>query len=203
VFYQKWKKLQYGLSPLGSAGVTNIYNAGDARVYGAEADVNVSLGRLNLSASGSYIDAKLTTAFCSIGANGNVDCNLGTVSAPIGTSLPVQPKFKGNATARYTFSLGSAKAFAQAVANHQSGTRSYLTVAEANLLGPTKGFTTFDFSAGATFGRFDIEAYIQNAFDERGILSINTVCVPSICGAGRRFYPIKPQIIGVKLGTKF
>jgi len=44
VFYEKWNQLQFGLSPVGSAGVTNIYNAGDARVYGAEMDFNLRLG---------------------------------------------------------------------------------------------------------------------------------------------------------------
>ena len=122
---------------------------------------------------------------------------------PRGTSLPVQPKFKGNATARYGFDIGQSTAFVQGSMLHQSGTRSYLTDLEANLLGPTKGFTTFDFSVGADFGQFTIEAFIQNAFDQRGILSINTVCVPSICGAGRRFYPVKPQLFGMKIGTKF
>ena len=64
----------------------------------------------------------------------------------------------------------------------------------------TKGFETFDFSLGAKVSGFDVSAFIENAFDKRGILSINTVCTPSICGAGRRFYPIKPQVFGIKLG---
>jgi outer membrane receptor protein involved in Fe transport len=200
VFYEKWKDLQFGLSPVGSAGVTNIYNAGDARVYGAEMDFNLRLGRFTLSGAGTYIDAKLTTDFCSFDASGNPDCTLGVVAAPRGTPLPIQPKFKGNMTARYEFELGQSKAFVQGSLNHQSGSRSYLTTLEANLLGRTKGFETFDFSVGAKVSGFDISAFIENAFDKRGILSINTVCTPTICGAGRRFYPIKPQVFGIKLG---
>lgn len=199
-FYEKWKDLQFGLSPVGSAGVTNIYNAGDARVYGAEMDFNLRLGGFNLSGSGALIDGKLTTDFCSFDASGNPDCALGVVAAPRGTPLPVQPRFKGNMTARYDFDLGKAKAFVQGSLNHQSGTRSYLTTLEANLLGRTTAFQTFDFSVGAKVAGFDISAYIQNAFDKRGILSINTVCTPTICGAGRRFYPIRPQVFGLKLG---
>ena len=200
LFYEKWKNLQYGLSPVGSNGVTNIYNAGDARVYGAEMDFNLRLGGLNLSGSGALIDGKLTTDFCSFDANGNPDCTLGVVAAPKGTPLPIQPRFKGNMTARYEFAMGKAKAFVQGTINHQSGTRSYLTSREADLLGRTKGFETFDFSLGAKVSGFDVSAFIENAFDKRGILSINTVCTPSICGAGRRFYPIKPQVFGIKLG---
>jgi iron complex outermembrane recepter protein len=203
VFYEKWDQLQYGLSPVGSAGVTNIYNAGNARVYGIEGDVNLRLGGLTLSGAGTYIDAKLTTDFCQIGADGNPDCTLGAVAAPKGTRLPVQPKFKGTATARYEFPLGSFNAFLQGSANHQGGTRSYLTDAEAALLGNTNGFTTFDFSVGGALNNWTFEAFIQNAFDKRGSLSINTVCAPLICGAGARIYPIKPQIFGLKAGTRF
>ncbi len=71
------------------------------------------------------------------------------------------------------------------------------------MLGNTKGFTTFDFSAGGKIGSFSVEAFIQNAFDKRGILSINTVCAPSICGGQPRYYPIKPQIFGIKVGQRF
>ncbi len=204
VFYEEWNKLQYGLSPIGSAGVTNIYNAGDARVYGAEIDFSMRVGGgLTLSGSGTYIDAKLTSDFCQIGVTGNPDCTLGVVAAPKGARLPVQPKFKGTTTARYEFDMGKFASFVQGSANHQGGTRSYLTTAEANLLGPTKGFTTFDFSIGGALNNWTIEAFIQNAFDKRGQLSINTVCSPLICGAGARVYPIKPQFFGLKAGMRF
>lgn len=198
IFDEEWKDLQYGLSVPGSNGVVSTYNAGNARVKGVEGDVNLQLGHLTLSGSGSYIDAKLTKGFCSYDANNNpIDC------APVGTRLPIQPKFKGNLTARYRFDFGSAKAFLQGGINHQSGTRSYLTNNEAALLGNTAGFSTFDFSLGANMGHWTWEAYVQNAFDNRGIISLNTVCVPSICGAYARSYPTKPQEFGIKFGKKF
>ena len=200
VFHEKWNQLQFGLSPVGSAGVTNIYNAGDARVYGAEMDFNLRLGGLTFSGAGTYIDAQLATDFCSFDASGNPDCALGVVAAPKGTRLPIQPRFKGNMTARYEFDLGKAKAFVQGSMLHQSSSSSYLTTLESNLLGRTNAFETFDFSVGAKVSGFDISAYIENAFDKRGILSINTVCTPTICGGSRRFYPIKPQVFGIKLG---
>jgi hypothetical protein len=163
-------------------------------------DFNLRLGALTLSGSGALIDGKLTTDFCSFDTNGNPDCTLGVVAAAKGTRLPIQPIFKGNTTARYEFDMGKAKAFVQASLNHQSGSRSYLTRREANLLGPTKGFETVDFSFGAKVSGFDVSAYIENVFDKRGIISINTVCTPSICGSGRRLYAIKPQVFGIRLG---
>jgi iron complex outermembrane recepter protein len=205
LFYEEFKDLQFGLSPVGSAGVTNIYNAGNARIYGAEADFSFRIvDGLTLSGSGTYIDAKLTTDFGQVDATGNVVIVPGVPpAAPRGTRLPVQPKFKGNLNARYEFEAGKQKSFVQGTVLYQGGTTSQLTVREAALLGPTKGFTTFDFSAGTKFGNFSVEAFIQNAFDKRGILTINTVCAPNICGGGARNFPIKPQIFGIKVGQKF
>jgi len=206
VFDEEWKNVQYGVVTPNSNGVVSTYNVGNARVKGVEGDVSIYVGSLTLSGSGSYIDAKLTTPFCNIASsgpnNGNPDCSFG-VSVVAGTRLPIQPQFKGSLTARYKFNVGSAKAFAQATVNHQSGTRSYLDTASATALGPTAAFSTVDFSLGANMGRWTWEAFLVNAFDERGILSLNTVCVPSICGQYARAYPTKPQQFGLKLGTKF
>ncbi len=209
LFDEEWKNVQYGeVTPL-SNGVVSTYNVGSARIKGVEGDASLNLGGLTLSGSGSYIDAKLISDVCGIAATGpnalNADCNplFAGVIVKSGTRLPVQPKFKGNLTARYRFDLGSAKAFVQATANHQSGTRSYLDDTNAAILGATPAFTTVDFSLGAKMGKWSWEAYLNNAFDERGILSVNTVCVPSICGQYARYYATKPQQFGLKLGTKF
>lgn len=203
VYYEKWNKLQYALSPVGSAGVTNVYNAGDARVYGAEVDFALQLGQLTLSGSGAYNDAKLTTNFCEIGTSGNSDCTTGAFAAPKETQLPVQPKFKGTATARYEFQIGNMESFVQGSVLHQGSTRSYLGIVEGTILGDTPSFTTFDFSVGGKVDNWSIEAFIQNAFDERGQLSRNSFCAPIYCGQFARVYPIKPQIFGLKVAQRF
>jgi len=208
-FIEDWNDLQYGLASAGSVGVISTYNAGSARIKGIEGDFNFHQGGFNLSGTATYIDAKLSSPFCSIGTSGNPVCVAdaanpgGGIAAPVGTRLPVQPKFKGSVTARYGFDVGSARAYVQGVVNHQSGTRSYLTDFEADLLGATKGFTTLDFSLGADIGKWNWQLFVQNAFDKRGILSLNTVCVPTICGAYARSYPIKPQMFGLKVGYRY
>jgi iron complex outermembrane recepter protein len=204
IFYEEWKDLQFGLVPVGNNGVTNTYNAGDARIYGIESDFALTLGGLTLSGSGTYIDAKLTTDFCQVDATGNIVCVPGVApAAPKGTRLPVQPKFKGSLTARYEFPMGSNDAFLQGSFNYQGGTRSFLTDADFAAVGATRGFSTFDFSAGTSLGDWNVEAFIQNAFDKRGQLGLNTACSTTICGDFARVYTIKPQIFGLKLGTKF
>ncbi|MGD9811063.1 MAG: TonB-dependent receptor [Sphingobium sp.] len=204
-FYEKWKDLQFGLVPVGQNGVTNTYNAGDARIYGVESEISARFGGLSLSASGTYVDAKLDTDFCEVDpVTKNIVCAPGVPpAAPKGTRLPVMPKFKGSATARYEFPLGSYEGFVQGSVQHQGGTRSFLTDADFALVGGTKAFTTVDFSAGMKWDSFRVEAFIQNAFDKRGALSLNTQCATQICGQYSRVYPVKPQFFGLKAGYDF
>jgi iron complex outermembrane recepter protein len=203
VYYMKWNKLQYTLAPVGSVGVVNIYNSGDADIKGAELTLQYTKNGLTLSGSGTYTDAKLTTPFCSINASNNIDCTLGTVAAPKGTRLTQQPKFKGTGTARYDFELGGNESFVQGSVLQQGGARQFLATADDAAVGRTKAFTTFDFSAGMAFGTVKFEAYLQNAFDKRGIASKNTFCAPTYCGQYARSYPIKPQQFGLKVSQRF
>jgi len=208
MFYEKWKALQFGLVPLGQNGVTNTYNAGDARIYGIEGDIAARFGGLTLSASGTYVDAKLTTDFCQVDPETkNIVCDttppIDPPAAPKGTRLPVMPKFKGNATARYAFPVGSGEAFAQGTVSYQGGTRSFLTDSDFALVGGTKGFATVDFSVGVNWDSFRISAFLENAFDKRGALSLNTVCATQICGQYSRIYPTKPQFFGLRIGYDY
>jgi outer membrane receptor protein involved in Fe transport len=204
-FYEKWKDVQFGLVPLGQNGVTNTYNAGDARIYGLEGDVSARFGGLSLSASATYVDAQTTTDLCQVDpVTKNIVCVPGTPpAAPRGTRLPVMPKFKGTASARYEFPVSSATGFVQGSVTHQSGTRSFLTDSDFAAVGSTKAFTTADFSAGVHWDSIRIEAFIQNAFDSRGALSLNSVCATQICGRFSRVYPTKPRFFGLKFGYDF
>ena len=203
IYYEKWKNLQYALIVAGSGGLTNIYNAGDARVYGAEFDVRLHPARgLSVSASGAYNNAALATDFCTVGLNSTQDC-AGGVIAPKGTRLPVQPRFKISGTARYEFAVGSINAHAQAAVLHQSGARSFLGLSDDQAVGDSGGFTTVDFAVGGSKGNVSVDLFIQNAFDTRGELSHNIFTAPSTSGQYYRIYPIKPQYFGIKFGQKF
>ncbi|QIG81893.1 TonB-dependent receptor [Sphingosinithalassobacter tenebrarum] len=198
VFYQDWTDMQFALARPGDNGVTSIANVGGAESKGVEMDLLFRSGGLSLSAAGSYVDAHITTPFCQEDWTGAIYCT------PEGTRLPVQPKFKVNGTARYDFMLGGdTGAFVQAGVQHQGGTRSFLLDDEVAVIGYTDGFTTVDFAAGIHFGDMSIEAFIQNAFDERGQLSRNTACAPAYCGSYYRIYPVQPQFFGLKFSHRF
>jgi outer membrane receptor protein involved in Fe transport len=203
LFQQEWHNVQYGLTTPDSNGTLSTYNVGDARIRGVEGDFNANIGPVTLSGSATYIDGKTTTDFCGIGASGNPDCATQPIVVFKGTRLPIQPEFKGTTTARYGFDMGSAKAYVQGTLNFQTSVRSALLDADAAAFGPIHGFTTADFAFGADMGRWHWEVFAQNAFDERGVLSLNSACIPSACAQYGRAYPIKPQQFGVKLGMKF
>jgi iron complex outermembrane recepter protein len=203
LYYERWKNLQFALILSGSGGITNIYNAGDARVYGAEMDIQLHPARgLSFTASGAYNDAALATNFCVVGVNSTQDCTAG-ITSPKGTRLPVQPRFKVSATARYEFPVGSAQAHVQASVLRQSSSTSLLGASDNAILGNSAGFSTFDFAVGGTKGGTSLELFIQNAFDERGSLSHNVFTAPSTSGQYYRIYPIKPQYFGIKLSQKY
>lgn len=198
VFYEKWKDMIFSLARPGDNGVNSLANVGGAESKGIESDIVLRLGQLEITGSAAYIDAQLTEDFIEANSAGAQ-----TIVAPKGTRLPVQPKFKSTLAARYNYTIGSSDAFVQATMNGQSGTRTFLLTRDNNATGNTSGFTTFDFSAGIKLGEFSIEAFIDNAFDKRGILTRNTSCGPSYCGPYARNYPIKPQFFGIKVGQRF
>lgn len=196
LFWEDWKKVQY--SQAGLLGIFYTVNAGTARSRGGELEVTyVPIRALSLTATGTYADARLTSDF--------VDAN-GVNQAPKGTRLPANAKLRFNASARYSFDIGRTKAFVQTGVNHQSGTTTYLTTVGQAVLGGTKPYTTVDVSAGLSWGKFSLTAFLQNAFDERGVLSKNAFCAisaPVYCGYYARSYPIKPQFFGLRGSVRY
>jgi iron complex outermembrane receptor protein len=201
IFLERWKNIQYALP--GIYGLSAIDNVGDATSKGIEGNFSWrASNHLILSGGATYLDAYLTTNFCNV-VYGCNPANGGELYAPKGTPLPVQPRLKFNTTLRYETKLAGGDAFVQGGANHQSSSTSYVTTIGEQVLGPNAGFTTADFSLGLSRGTLTYEAFIQNAFDERGVLSKNTVCVVAVCGAYAREYVTKPQFFGVKIGQRF
>jgi outer membrane receptor protein involved in Fe transport len=207
-YYEKWQGIQYSVVPFGFQGAGVTVNAGDARVYGIEYDAEWKLHGLTLSTSGAYNDAALSTNFCKLDPATRVtqlaSCNTDAqIAAKKGTRLPRQPRFKMQASARYDLPLDKFDTFIQGTLFHQSSSTSDLDASNDALLGDTKGFSSVDFSIGAKKDNWTVEAFIQNAFDNRGILSKNTFCSIQYCSSSSRSFPIRPQFFGLKFGQRF
>ncbi len=211
-----WNDIQ--LSFLGANGLTEVRNAGVARIRGVELDLGYRKGGLSLTAGMSYNDAQTRRDFCKI-ANSAFDCTIpgpqgqtNALLAPSGSRLPVTPKFKGNAIARYEFPLMGWNGHVQVAGNQTSGRKSDLRLVEGAIKGDLKAYTTVDVSFGAKNDVWTAELFATNLLNSGGIINTGLQCNESICGdaggdtaSGGVFYDtvIRPRVIGVKLARKF
>jgi outer membrane receptor protein involved in Fe transport len=219
VFQEDWRDFQFAY--LGANSVTVIQNAGQARIRGIESSLEAAVSPdLTLTAAVAYYDAKLTSNYCKFpDPSGNPvtsnpcplyeDANnpllvTGFVppAAPAGTQLPVTPKLKANATARYKFNLGDFESFVQGSVIYQGNSWADLRLAERDMLGEMKAFTTVDASFGVSRGHSSLELFITNLLDERGAIGKFGECAPTTC-ATTYTQPTRPRTIGIKWGQKF
>lgn len=220
VYFEKWNNIQYSVVVAGAQGAGMTGNAGKAEVKGIEFDADLKLGAFTISTSGAYNDAKLKGDFCNFAVDTATEtigqlatCASGvdvgnnppipSVAADDGTRLPRQPKFKGTTSIRFDTEIGDYSAYLQGAALYQTGATQDLNVDSNALLGNTKGFVSFDFSAGVKKEKWSLTLFLQNAFDKRGGLTRNTFCSIDFCSGSSRLFTIKPQFFGIRFGQKY
>jgi iron complex outermembrane receptor protein len=239
IYHETWKKFQFAF--LGANSFTEIHNGRDARVNGIESDVNYVSGGLTLNATAAYTDAKTRGNICNDGLDTTPNCNAvlddnGTAdpsddiidfaSAPSGTRLPVTPKFKAAATARYAWpAWADVRAHVQAGVSYQGSAPSSIRT-QVQLVGPDaaafcaaagalnaaglcdpnifqgrlRAATLVDLFAGLDWPKYSLAVFGTNIFDKRNDLSRFTAC-----GSCTRalVVPGRPRTIGLRAGYKF
>ncbi|SNS06782.1 Outer membrane receptor proteins, mostly Fe transport [Sphingomonas laterariae] len=213
IYQLDWTDIQ--LSFLGANGLSEVRNAGDARIRGGELDITARpVDGLTFTLSGAYTDAKITKDFCAV-ANLAFDCTTpagNELLAPAGTRLPITAKFKGNALARYDFPIGSLQAHVQGSVIYEGRRTTDLRLVERDIVGDLPDYTTADASAGIAAENWSLELFVRNLFDKNGAVGKTIQCGESVCGdpAGETLiggkiytYPTQPRTIGIKMGTKF
>ena len=202
VFQGDWKNVQVTFQAPGGSGVAQITNAGGARSRGIEGDLAWrDPSGFSFIANAAYVDAKLTTPLFT---------GRPTPTAPAGTRLPLTPKFKGSATARYDFDVSSWRAHIQTALSYIGDRTRTLPVADSAKLGFSPGYTQIDASIGATRGNSSVELYVRNLNDVRGEQSRSAQCNINYCGPST-FDPVgeiyrnynQPRTIGLRFGQKF
>ena len=207
VFEEKWKDPQFAIT--GENGITEIINAGEARIRGVETDFQWAATRsLMLSASATWLHAELTKNACKYSSPSDacsepnsVDQAANAVIAAAGSRLPVSPRFKANVIARYKFSLGEMEAHVQGAAVTQTDVVPYLD-SSYDVLGKQPAYTSLDLSAGVERGKWTAELYVNNVFDKRGEQSRFSQCPPAHC-TETYVIPIRPRNIGLTFSQKF
>jgi len=220
IFHEKWKAFQFAF--LGANSFTEIHNAKDARINGVETDLSYIRGGLTLNAAAAYTDAKTVGNICTKAGDPDPNCatNFGTVddpdfdfiAAPSGTRLPITPKFKATATARYSWpAWGEVKAHVQGGVTYRGSAPSSLRTdialvgtgehVDPNVFqGKLHAATLVDLYAGLDWPKWSLELFGTNIFDKRIDISRQTAC-----GSCTRalVVPGRPRTIGLRAGVKF
>jgi outer membrane receptor protein involved in Fe transport len=214
-YIEDWNRFQFSF--LGLNSFTEIHNAGNARIYGAEADVVWQpFDGFTLNGAASYNDAHLTSDYC--GPVGVTVCpgplDPDPPDAPRGTALPTTPKFKTNWTARYEFPVADSwVGHVQGGVVYQGSSWPDLRVQATNpvtgvkvpvrgALGLQRAFTTADFTLGVENDHYALELSVQNAFDERADLYRFALCITQVCGAEPYIGINTPRTIGLRFSHK-
>jgi len=226
IYHEIWKKFQFTF--LGANSFTEVHNGKDAKINGIETDVSYVSGGLQINAAAAYTHAKTKGNICTDAGDTTPDCDLvlddgGTPadptddtidfpSVPSGTRLPITPKFKGNATVRYTWpAWADVNAHVQGSATYRGSAPSSLRTAiqlvgtgqivNPNVFqGKLDSAFLFDAFAGLDFSKWMVEGFVTNLFDKRIDLSRQTAC-----GSCTRALvtPGRPRTIGLRAGYKF
>ena len=209
VFIEKWRDIQ--LAFVGTNGLTQIENVGNAKATGVESELTLApIDGLTLSAAGTYVDAKLSNDYCKF-SNPTFDCTINDpvtgkknkVVAPAGQKLPITPAFKASGVARYQFPLGTLDTHLQASVTYQSSSYESLKTIDRDILGQLPGFALVDLSAGLAKNNWTAEVWVKNLLDERGNVSRFAQCSAEVCGSQTYVVITAPRRIGVSLGYRY
>jgi iron complex outermembrane receptor protein len=225
-YYMDWDNVQFALyDPPFGINTTFVTNGPSYRVMGLEAQFVAKLtDHLTLQGSGSYNDASQTASPCLI-SNVPGSSSLGgcvTSAVPHGGSTPVpfenpfgavgsvppfSPRFQGNVRARYDWDIGLYKAFAQVGVNYVgqmwNEPASYTSGAgvviptTVNLRFSQPAYATADMSVGISKDYWSAELYATNITNSHA--STFTSSAQFIVSQ----VPLRPAVVGVRLGAKF
>lgn len=212
VFRESWDDFQFAY--LGQNGLTEIRNAGQARVTGAEVELRWAVSyNFELSGGAAWYDAELTEDYCAAtddAGNPLPECFVPADDpdgfpdrAFSGSRLPATPKFKGNVTGRYTWDIGDNQAYLQASVLHVTDRTTDLREAQRELLGKLDPYTLVDLSGGFSRGNWSFDVFLNNVFDERAELARFAQCATLVCGVQPYTVVSQPRTIGVRFSQRF
>jgi len=195
-------------------------DGGSARIKGIENDLEFAVtNAFTLSTNFTFLDPRLTQAVC--GSAGVTVCpgindtvNHGGPlpfsgepwigpTAPAGANLPVTPKFKGNAVARYAFDEVSGwRPFSQLSWVYQTQTTPALLRYQEENIGKMPAYGLVDFVVGAHTNTTQVQLLVTNVMDRLAELTRFTQTNPQNDNQPY-VIPAQPRTIYLKFGQKF
>jgi iron complex outermembrane receptor protein len=224
LYHMLWNQIQDPLfDPAALGNTTFVTNGANYRINGAELQVvaRVTQG-LTLQGSASYNDAKQSNSPCLM-ANNPASATFGKcitqVVNPAGILVPLEsvfgpqggvpafsPKLQYNVRARYDWAINDYKAFVMAGANHVGGMFNQIDNGTTNFVGNPSTtllrffqpeYTTYDASLGISKDSWTAEAFGTNLGNSNA--SVFTSSAQFI----KSEVPLRPRIVGLRIGYKF
>jgi iron complex outermembrane recepter protein len=209
IYHADWDDFQFSF--LGDNGLTNLTNAGSAKLEGIEMDLQWAVtGSFSLYGGLALQNAELTEDFClSLGADGKPLPEAACIAndpaefTASGTRLPSTPRFKGSLTGRYEFPMAGLDGHFQASVVREGSKRVALLESENSVLGDSDSYTLVDLTFGVEKEKWSAELFVKNAFDERARLYNYSECTVDICGGIIYSIMNQPRTIGLRYSQKF
>jgi len=185
VYYIEWSDMQIDLyDPARFGNLLFTANVGEAEVKGIEGDVSwLATSALSFQLAFSYNDTELTDRPA---ASDNLE--------PVGSELPLAPKFQGNVNARYDFVVAGLDAYAQLGVQYRDSTYTTLEVINAQDL---DAYTIGDFSCGVKINDWNVKLLVSNLTNERTELFKSSQDGPV------RTVTTRPRTVGLRLSHYF
>jgi len=193
VYYMPWKNYQTAVYDLSICPTTFNANLGNARIYGAESNVDLkATDHWSLQASVSYNDSHLIS---------NTYDNPNYVVSP-GERLPYVPYFNYSANIRYEQPLSAdLKGYGQYDIAHKGNMWSDLREVSANgfarSLQPAYEISNLRFGVESAAGHWTAEAYVANLFNTNAAIFTNTG------NYDHRETTNEPRVYGLRLSYRF
>jgi len=190
-YYMPWKDYQVPVFNLDICPTTFNANIGDARIYGAESNVEYRItDALTLQVSGSYNDPKLVS---------NTFYSPNYVVYP-GERLPYVAYFNWSGNLRYERPLsGELKAYFQYDVAHKGDMWSDLRAVDphgfARTLQPE--YTISDLRFGLNGSRWQTELYVTNLWDTNAVIYSNTF------NYDHRQTTNEPRVVGLRVSYRW
>ncbi|HEX7855675.1 MAG TPA: TonB-dependent receptor [Sphingobium sp.] len=182
-YYIDWKKIQQRIS-LPSCGYVTVVNAGDARSYGGEIELQAQLSdALSVTIGGTVVDAEVTNAFAGAGAEN-------------GQWLTGVPKSTVSAGFEYRKALSaSLEGYLQAQASWTGKSFGSFDRTSSDYRRPD--YAVVNLVVGAQSDRFDISLFVRNLLNEDKIIQS-----PSVVFV-QQGLTLRPRTIGASVSMNF
>ena len=191
-YLMQWKDLQTLIYDVNICAPSSFnVNVGDARIYGAESNIELKLdANWSMQAAGSYTDAHLTSS------------PFPTFQGNVGERLPFVPYFSYSWNVRYQHSLGKTlTGYAQLDVSHKGDMWNDLHVAGSNGFGriDQPGYSIMNLRVGLNpeGGHWLAELYVRNLTDKNAIIYSNTG------NFDLRETTNEPRVIGLRVNYRF